>query len=130
MPHLPRFHSRPSTHGYGDALQSQRGEEGRIRRVEQERDIFLRRGGQVGDRERRVAERLDGLRFHGRQVNEVHAQVGVAGFVALGVAAVHRHLVAAVGEASTDLFDGGLETAVGRGYAAGAEHGDSQCVHQ
>jgi hypothetical protein len=113
-------------HGRGDALHAQCRQEGRVGGVEEEGDILLLDRGEVTHREGGVAERLDGLRAHRGKVHQIHAEVAVAGLVALAASAVHRDLVAAGCQALADLLDRGLESAVGRRYSARAQHGDPE----
>ncbi len=71
-----------------------------------------------------MGQGLQRLAVGGREVHQLHAEIGPGDLVA-GVAAVDDDLVPALDEPAADLLDGGLEAAVVGGDPAGPQHGDS-----
>ena len=109
-------------HRHRDPGRPQGGEEGRVRGVEDDRDIGMLPGDRMTDGQARVAQGLGRPVAHGGEVDQSHAEV--LGLGLAGVAAVDHHVVAALDEPSADLLSGGLEAAVACGNSPGPEQGD------
>ena len=108
---------------HGDPGCAKGGEEGRVRGVEDDRDIGMLPGDRMPDGQARVAQGLGRPVAYGGEVDQSHAEE--LGLGLAGVAAVDHHVVAALHEPAADLLRGGLEAAVPRGHTAGPEQGDA-----
>ena len=110
--------------GDGRPAQPEQREERRVRGVEHEGRVGAAVEEQVQGRQPGVAEGLDLLHGDRGEVHHAHAEVFL--LAVLGAAGVHDDVVAPVGEPSSHLFDGRLESAVGRRHAAGPHHRDRE----
>ena len=96
----------------------------RVSRDEEQRHVGLGHPGDVRRRQCRVDERVQVLVLDRPQVDELRTLVGLERRIDDVRAAVHHHLMAALGQAGGQLLHRRLEPAVGGGNPARAEDRD------